>query len=162
MMRVIVGALLVLALAGAANADIWKSCGKPSDDFAVSKVTIKPDPPVIGKPLMVSASGTLDKDVTAGWIKLQIKYGAITLINKNMSLCEVAAKTPDHCPFKKGPITISLTETIPSIAPPGDYTGHIVLQDQVEHEIACVNLDLKMSGLDQGIDGRFTKLQMKK
>lgn len=156
-MRVIL-ALALLAFAGVARADIWTSCGSATDDFQVANVRITPDPPKIGQAVNVSVSGTLKTAVTSGSVDVTIKYGSITLIHQTLDLCEVVDKTAYRCPFAAGPLTISLSQTIPSIAPPGDYTGHITISDQNSHEVACVNLKLTMTSSSLSTFGRFNKM----
>lgn len=44
--------------------DIWSNCGNSTDYLQIKNVTITPDPPKIGSPISVFASGQLRKHQT--------------------------------------------------------------------------------------------------
>eukprot|EP01111_Echinosteliopsis_oligospora_P018566 TRINITY_DN85_c0_g2_i1.p1 TRINITY_DN85_c0_g2~~TRINITY_DN85_c0_g2_i1.p1 ORF type:complete len:142 (-),score=23.97 TRINITY_DN85_c0_g2_i1:77-502(-) len=133
---------LVLLLATLCTADIWTSCGSSSDHFSIGTVTITPDPPVKGQNITVSATGTLNEQVPNGTVTLLVKYDTfITILKKTETLCQ-----PEYgvdCPLPAGPYTRTISELIPASTPSGHYTANVVLNDQNNQEIACINLDLK-------------------
>eukprot|EP01133_Synstelium_polycarpum_P014230 gene14230-16790_t len=130
---------VILCFTAPIFAEIWSSCGTASDHFTIGNVVITPDPPQKGQNINVTASGTLNEQVTSGNVALLVKYGFITLINKNLPLCEPA--NPFPCPLAAGPYEKSIVQMIPDAAPPGTYTAHVVVTDQNNQEIACINAD---------------------
>ena len=143
-------------------------------------VVIKPDPPVKGQPLTINATVALCRSVdhqaafhglisftaeqvTAGTVKIVVKYSIITVLNKSYSLCDLLAQAGTKCPVAPGTYTSSITETIPSSAPSvryvssinicfdcplftiqGKYTGNVEITDQKGVELACINLSLSL------------------
>lgn len=65
-------------------------CKDPSDYIGkIDFVDLSPNPPVPGQKLMVKANGTFSKDIEEGaTVFLQVKYGLITLIKTEQSLCD--------------------------------------------------------------------------
>ncbi|WP_406115992.1 ML domain-containing protein [Kitasatospora purpeofusca] len=108
----------------------WTNSGTPADSFSVDNVTYTPDPPVKGKDLTVTLTGTLAAPITGGTITTKLKYGIITVVNESAPLDAAAAGS--YSPQT----TISLTQDMPS----GSYAGNVSLVDQDSIEIASVNI----------------------
>ncbi|KYQ89104.1 hypothetical protein DLAC_10336 [Tieghemostelium lacteum] len=142
MNKSIIFVFVLLALATPALCDIWTWCGTSADHLTINSVTITPDPPVKGQLLTVTASGTLNEQVTAGNAHITVKYGFITLINENQNIC--SSENPIPCPIAAGQYSHTINVTIPSSAPSGKYTGNVVITDQNSQEITCVNVDLDL------------------
>jgi len=60
---------------------------------------------------------------------LQVKYGLITLIKANESLCEQMEKVDKSCPLEKGDLEFQKTVQLPAEIPPVSlgYTSRIEL-----------------------------------
>jgi len=138
--------VLLLAFSVAIScADIWTNCGTGSDDLQLTGVVVTPNPPVKGKDVNITITGTLKKDVTSGSVQLTVKFGVITLINKAFDLCDEAGQTSTPCPIKANAnYWNTLIESIPSSAPGGTYSGKIVGTDQDKNEIACATIAFKL------------------
>eukprot|EP01132_Coremiostelium_polycephalum_P010771 gene10771-13188_t len=134
--------VFVLFAIAFATADIWTNCGSSSDHFQISSVSITPDPPVKGQLLTVTASGNLDETITAGNVHILVKYGFITLINQNENFC--SSDNPIPCPVQPGSYSHTVNATIPGNAPSGKYTGNVVVTDQNNQEVACIDLSFSL------------------
>jgi len=133
--------LLVIAFAYAAPPQ-WTSCGTASDHFTIDNVVVTPSTPVKGELVIVSATGTLNEEVTAGNVHVTVKYGFITLINQNVDFC--SSENPVPCPVPAGTYTHTVNATIPANAPSGTYKANIVATDQNSQEIACIDVTLNL------------------
>jgi len=120
--------------------DIWSSCAKAGDVLSGLSVVITPDPPVKGQDVKVSAKGTLSTAVTSGNVNIQISVLGIPVINENKDICTIDPSI--SCPFPAGPVSITVTQSIPSSVPSGDYAGKVVITDQSGAEVTCVDLKL--------------------
>ncbi|GAM21991.1 hypothetical protein SAMD00019534_051660 [Acytostelium subglobosum LB1] len=132
-----------------ANADIWTNCGTPSDKFTITNVVITPDPPIKGQEIVVSASGTLSETVTGGTAHMTVKYGFITVLNKQENLCDIP-NSPYPCPIAAGPYSRTVNATIPGNVPGGSYKINVVLNDENNAEIACIDVAVKFEGKGEG------------
>ncbi|KAN0012283.1 hypothetical protein ACTFIU_007581 [Dictyostelium citrinum] len=121
---------------------IWKSCGTSQDIFHINSILVKPTPPVKGKLVKINVNGTFIKDVVGGEAKIIAKYNNImTLYNETNDLCSPTAQAIiGNCPFKKGQYLHSANFTIPTSAPNGYYSGNILLTDNFNNSITCINV----------------------
>ncbi|XP_003387353.2 PREDICTED: putative phosphatidylglycerol/phosphatidylinositol transfer protein DDB_G0278295 isoform X3 [Amphimedon queenslandica] len=126
--------------------DIWTDCSSASDPAKIKSVVINPDPPQRGQSLSVNATVTLSEQVTGGSIKVDIKYGifSITLIDKTLDLCDTVKSAGATCPLAAGDQNLAISESLPSVAPSGEYKGNAVVTDQSGNQLVCINLDFKL------------------
>ena len=72
-----------------------------------------------GQDLLITATGTLGEEVDEGsYVLLNVKYGLITLIKANESLCEQLEKVDQSCPLSEGDLTFQKTVQLPAEIPP--------------------------------------------
>lgn len=91
----------------------FTKCG--TDHLAITSVTMSPDPPVHGKPLVVTFKGTSDADITAGTAHMEVHAFGVKVDSKDFDLCKQAGLT---CPIKAGvAFTASIPYTVPGSAP---------------------------------------------
>jgi len=121
-------------------ADIWSYCGTSKDHFTIGTVSIVPDPPQIGQNLSVVVSGTLDETVSDGSIFINLDFGPIVLLNNTYDLCKMLGTLGISCPLEQGAVKLGVKELIPKQAPPGAYTGKVILSDQNGQELTCIGL----------------------
>ncbi|EFA83724.1 hypothetical protein PPL_02791 [Heterostelium album PN500] len=133
--------VFVVLVLSVVNADIWSNCGNPNDIFQISSVSIVPDPPAKGKDLTVTIGGSLSETLTGGNAHVSVKYGFITILNKDEPICQTNSPIP--CPIEAGPLSKTFTAAIPSNTPSGSYKANIVITDQNKSQIACINVNLK-------------------
>ncbi|KAM9962891.1 hypothetical protein ACTFIW_006112 [Dictyostelium discoideum] len=141
-MRLLLALFFVLALVSPSFTQVWSNCGTAADKFQITNVVLDPPTPVKGQDITISASGILDETVTGGNVAVKVKYGFITLINENVSIC--SSQDPLSCPIAAGDYQKNMTEMIPSDAPSGKYTGNVVITDQNNNEIACIDVDINL------------------
>eukprot|EP00013_Stygamoeba_regulata_P006865 CAMPEP_0177633866 /NCGR_PEP_ID=MMETSP0447-20121125/3066_1 /TAXON_ID=0 /ORGANISM="Stygamoeba regulata, Strain BSH-02190019" /LENGTH=142 /DNA_ID=CAMNT_0019135555 /DNA_START=183 /DNA_END=611 /DNA_ORIENTATION=- len=141
MNSLVLAALLCIFLVGA-TADVWKSCGSGSDHVKINSVTITPDPPKKGQSLSITANVTLDEQLTAGTLHVELKYSIITVLNKTLDLCDTI-QPYQACPIAAGNYQRTVSEDLPSDIPAGHYTGQVKVLDQASAELACIALDLE-------------------
>ncbi|KAN0045345.1 hypothetical protein ACTA71_005722 [Dictyostelium dimigraforme] len=142
-MRLLLAILFVLCFSRTILSSIWSKCGDYSTDkLQIENVIITPDVPVKGEQITVTVSGILTEDVTGGTASITVRYGFITLLNKEYDIC--SSEDPIPCPIDAGSYQKTITETIPASAPPGSYTGNFVLKDQEGNRITCINFDLHL------------------
>ena len=71
-----------------------------------------------GKTLSIKAHGNFTETVQDGsYIKVQVKYGLITLLNNQFDLCEQMSNVDEKCPLS-GEKTITKDVEIPKTVPP--------------------------------------------
>ena len=71
-----------------------------------------------GQTLSIKAHGNFTEIVEAGsYIKVQVKYGLITLLNNQFDLCEQMSNVDEECPLS-GEKTITKDVEIPKQVPP--------------------------------------------
>ncbi|EFA83725.1 hypothetical protein PPL_02792 [Heterostelium album PN500] len=136
-MKSIIIVFVTIFMLAYVNAGIWTTCGTPADKVS-SRIT--PNPPVKGQDLTISVVGNMTETVNGGNVHINVKYGFIVIINTDEPLCQVGPPIP--CPIQAGPFSKSLTVSIPSNLPSGEYKGNLVLTDPSKNEIACVNIDI--------------------
>jgi hypothetical protein len=130
---------LALCFAVASAQSSWsQTCtGSGTATLTVSSVTLNPDPPVLGQNDTVTLTGTLGEQITQGAsIALQITYFGIPVFNGNYDVCAENA-----CPLGPGDVTASIVvlgDSLPPIAPPGQYIATATFNDQAGATIACV------------------------
>lgn len=72
-----------------------------------------------GKTLSIEATGTLSQDIEEGAkVRLQVKYGLITLIKQEASLCDYVKEVDLECPLKKGDLKLTKDVDLPKEIPP--------------------------------------------
>ncbi|KAM9982443.1 hypothetical protein ACTFIZ_006975 [Dictyostelium cf. discoideum] len=141
-MRLLLALFFILALVSPSFTQVWSNCGTAADKFQITSVVLDPPTPVKGQDITISASGILSETVTSGNVAVKVKYGFITLINENVAIC--SSEDPLSCPIAAGDYQKNMTEMIPSDAPAGKYTGNVVITDQNNDEIACIDVDINL------------------
>jgi len=112
-----------------------------TDDYIldIDYINIQPNPPVIGQSFAIEAKGTLGKNITEGaYIKLEVSFGFIKLIQQTIGLCDQVGAVDMECPIEKGPIRIVKEADIPKEAPPGQYTIKADVYTVDNEKITCM------------------------
>ncbi|MFJ8870406.1 ML domain-containing protein [Streptomyces sp. NPDC102473] len=113
----------------------WSNGGSANDSFTLRSVACDPYPPVKGKDLTVTLTGTLAEPIMGGSTKALLKYGFVTVVNDSTPLQAAEA----------GPYTARQVISIPEGAPRGAYMLNVVLTESGGTEIASVNIELRLS-----------------
>lgn len=117
----------------------WRGCDKASVPFTPKEVNLSPDPPVIGKEVFFTIKGDATRNVAGGTLEVLVSFAGTPIFQESEDLC---GKTT--CPIKKGPISISYSQELPPIAPPGDYEVQVVARDPAGTELMCVIVDFSL------------------
>ncbi|TPX39739.1 hypothetical protein SeLEV6574_g07012 [Synchytrium endobioticum] len=120
-------------------------CATDNDIFEVESITLTPDPPQKGQPLVIEARGTLKEDVVAGAIAdVRVKLGLIKLFEQRLDICEQIKQIDLECPIQKGYHVIERSIQVPNELPTGKYTVHINGSNADARPITCVNVEFRM------------------
>jgi len=116
-------------------------CADPKDYIlSIDYADLKPNPPVPGENLTISASGVFSKDVNPGTkVLLQVKYGLITLIKQEADLCDQIGNVDLECPLEEGPMKLTKDVKIPKEVPHGKYTVMADVYTEEGEKVTCLN-----------------------
>ncbi|KAG2427647.1 hypothetical protein HXX76_012297 [Chlamydomonas incerta] len=130
-------ALFVLSAASLAFADkmSWVPCDAGLTAFSPSSVVLTPDPPVIGSPATFVISGDIGNELQGGSVDMTVSFSGLPIYSSSSDLC-----TKTTCPVPAGPISLTIVQLLPPIAPPGDYGLQVVARGPDGSELACVNV----------------------
>ncbi|KAF1987503.1 hypothetical protein K402DRAFT_392766 [Aulographum hederae CBS 113979] len=121
-------------------------CSDPRDDIIqIKSVDLDPNPPKPGAPLSITASGNITKEIEAGAkVHLQVKYGVITLINREADLCDQVGNVDLACPLKKDEMKLTKDVSLPNEIPPGRYTVLADVFTKDKEKITCLHATVDM------------------
>lgn len=146
----------IVALAQCKTVDIkWKDCSDSSYHGKVKDIKITPNPPVLGKPISVEATGSLDEGVSGGQYELKIKK-LITILDHKDNVCgNSTIKLPLGmgsitvvgltCPTKAGTVTLGQDMTISESAPSGTIDIDLTAKDAKGGNLVCVSVTATVS-----------------
>jgi hypothetical protein len=144
----------LLAVASATTLKVtWTSCGSSSDHAQLKDVTYTPNPPVLGKPLEITVTGTSDEEVTGGDVQFTVGAFGKQLLQKDLNVCgdstidlplgmgsiDVHGLT---CPQAKGDFTLHQSVKLPAFDPASTATVHVVAKDQSSNQLLCLDLTI--------------------
>ncbi|KAK3687537.1 putative phosphatidylglycerol/phosphatidylinositol transfer protein [Podospora appendiculata] len=110
-----------------------------SDIIIIENVVLTPNPPEAGTTLNIEATGIVKETIEDGaYVKLQVKYGYIRLINTQADLCEQIKNVDLECPIEKGKISIVKAIDLPKEIPPGKYTVEADVFSKDNEHITCL------------------------
>ncbi|KAK5167214.1 Phosphatidylglycerol/phosphatidylinositol transfer protein [Saxophila tyrrhenica] len=115
-------------------------CQDPKDDILdLESVDLDPNPPLPGKTLKITATGTLSQNVTEGAkVHLQVKWGLVTIIKMTNDLCDAGKEVDLKCPIEKGEITLEKEVKLPKEIPPGKYNVIADVETKDEDRVTCL------------------------
>ncbi|KAL6926786.1 hypothetical protein ACO0SA_004892 [Hanseniaspora valbyensis] len=91
----------------------------------IETIEMVPQPPKIGKQLVMTAKGVTTDVITEGsYIEVTVKLGLIQILKKNFDLCELLLDNDDlglECPVSPGVYELYKEVEIPEQAPAGKY-----------------------------------------
>ncbi|KAE8131470.1 putative ML domain protein [Aspergillus pseudotamarii] len=124
-------------------------CDDPADDILdIKQVDLSPNPPLPGKTLVITASGTLHEKIEDGaYVLLEVKYGLITLLRQTANLCEQLVNVDLKCPLGPGDMTLTKQVDLPKQIPPGKYTVQADVYTKDNERITCLKaLNIEFKG----------------
>ncbi|KAM9980270.1 hypothetical protein ACTFIZ_006509 [Dictyostelium cf. discoideum] len=138
MIKTIILLLINFMLILIVNGDIWNYCeGNINPTFKINKLTLLPDPPLVGKDVTVSLEGSLNEQITSGSSIFNVAFfingGWRQLPTFHNDICKVLS-----CPVSAGPFTYSTSIKVPIFTPHGQYKGQLTLTDQSNRNVTCL------------------------
>lgn len=112
---------------------------RKNDLITIDEVVLSPNPPEAGKTLTIQATGTVKETIVEGaYVKLQVKYGYIKLLDTTADLCEEIKNVDLTCPIEKGQISITKDVDLPKEIPPGKYIVQADVFSNDDDHITCL------------------------
>jgi len=139
----------VLALVGGAQSQSVSSCGAAGDHFSNVKITLSPDPPVLGQPFSFNMEGDLDEALAGGNANIDLNVKALGIINEPVKASAPFTYSPGvasgHTTVTVGPVNL------PKVPLPGgvDVTGTVKITNTKKEPVACIKMDLKIGGASE-------------
>ncbi|RCI08537.1 hypothetical protein L249_8924 [Ophiocordyceps polyrhachis-furcata BCC 54312] len=113
-------------------------------------------PEASGSNLTIEARGIVHKDILEGaYVRINVKWGLITLLNSKMDLCEQTSHIDLECPIKAGDMSLKKTVQLPSAIPDGTYHVMADVYSKNEEHITCLTASITFSG-----QGLFSNLEL--
>lgn len=117
-----------------------------TDLVTISRVDLSPNPPLPGKKLDITATGTVHKRIEDGaYIKIVVKYGLIRLLSTTLDLCEHLNEVDMECPVEPGDLSLTKSVDLPSQIPPGKYNVVADVYSADDEPITCLTADVKFN-----------------
>ncbi|KAI8865310.1 hypothetical protein GQ42DRAFT_166110 [Ramicandelaber brevisporus] len=126
-----------------ANAFTYTVCSKPGAIGTVSNVSLKPDPPVSGQTLTVTADITLGATVTGGTVKATAQLGLFPWTT-TYDICTIAGQQGDPCPLAPGLHHLVISQQVPGGLSGATVSLKVVGTTTSGQEIACVQGSAKL------------------
>lgn len=114
------------------------NCGVNTDSFQFNNLLIEPNPPLKNKDLNIKVMGKVIKIIERGDLDVNIKLGAITLINKKYQFCSQIEEFNDKCPISLGEKVYTKSFTLPNV-PSGIYNIKLYGPN-----ILCLNIHIRI------------------
>lgn len=119
----------------------WKLC---SDDgpFKPDSVVLSPDPPQIGQDISFDIQGAYEHgdSIPTGVLDVTVNFMGTPIFETEWDLC---SKT--QCPINPGKLDIHYGQTLPPIAPPGDYQVQLIAKDAGDAQLLCLLVDFQIA-----------------
>ncbi|KAL4560656.1 hypothetical protein LXL04_032809 [Taraxacum kok-saghyz] len=80
-----------------------------------------------------------DKPLSSGKVVIDVAYFGFHVYSQTGDLCDDTA-----CPISPGDFTVSYSQLLPTIAPPGSYTLTLKMEDDNEKELTCIKFDFSI------------------
>ncbi|KAJ2655959.1 hypothetical protein IWW48_005277 [Coemansia sp. RSA 1200] len=111
--------------------DIIRDISEDDDIVDIEYVTLDPEKPKRSSPVHLNALAHIKEPIAAATANVRVKYGFLTLLNRNYNLCEeLKSNLNKTCPVDKGPIEVDIDVDIPGFIPPVNsdekHLGHIL------------------------------------
>jgi hypothetical protein len=139
----------IFGLLGGVQSQSVASCGAAGDHFSNVKITLSPDPPVLGQAFSFTMEGDLDEALAGGSANVDLNVKALGIINEPVKVSSPFTYSPGvasgHSTVTVGPVNL------PKIPLPGgvDVTGTVKITDTKKEPVACIQLNLKVGGASE-------------
>ncbi|ORX69216.1 hypothetical protein DL89DRAFT_284520 [Linderina pennispora] len=102
--------------------DVIKDVSHEDDLVDIKYVDMDPEYPVRKTPVHINAQAYVKDRIEAATANVRVKYGFITLLNRNYDLCEeLKTNLNKTCPVDEGVIEVNVDVDVPGFVPPGNF-----------------------------------------
>ncbi|GBF92955.1 hypothetical protein Rsub_05791 [Raphidocelis subcapitata] len=108
--------------------------------FNVTDVAINPNPAVHGQDIYVSLTGNNTREVTGATLSVTIYYRGWPVQRQSRDICGGERPVTPACPFEPGNLTITSSDYVPIVAPPGPYSMRMQAWDQNQVGVMCIDI----------------------
>merc|ERR1712000_430171 len=138
----------------------WSDCSSDASHGKITSLVTDPDPLQLGSTGHVTASGTLDKDLTDAEYNIVVKVLGVKVVDNTHSMCsdnsfdiKVAGVKVGHvdvtaldCPLAAGALRVDMDLSLTGVVPAGvgGATISLTAQDADAEELACMEMDAKI------------------
>ncbi|XP_022141999.1 putative phosphatidylglycerol/phosphatidylinositol transfer protein DDB_G0282179 [Momordica charantia] len=105
----------------------------------VAALEVSPDPVKSGKPATFTVSASTDKVLSGGKFGVEVSLFGMHIHSEAHDLCEVTS-----CPVVPGKFSLAHSQSLPPFTPPGSYSVKILLKDNKNRQLTCINFKLKI------------------
>eukprot|EP00475_Leptophrys_vorax_P020352 TRINITY_DN2782_c0_g1_i3.p1 TRINITY_DN2782_c0_g1~~TRINITY_DN2782_c0_g1_i3.p1 ORF type:complete len:591 (-),score=162.89 TRINITY_DN2782_c0_g1_i3:2053-3825(-) len=138
------GVVLAALFAGAIATSVpFTKCGDGVVD--VNNIDATPFPLKAGDSTTIKASGNLRQLFTGGQYTIKVLLGSLQIYTTSGDVCQLSSDF--KCPVAAGPVVISKSLDIPSIAPTGEYTIILSVANADSTPALCVSLNASISSV---------------
>ncbi|KAL8214404.1 hypothetical protein R6Q57_003853 [Mikania cordata] len=118
----------------------FRYCNKRKDyAVTVNRVKISPDPITKGTETSFIISAFTDEPLSGGKVVIGVAYFGFSVFSETGDLCASLS-----CPIPAGDFTVSYSQFLPAVAPPGSYTLTLQVQDSNKKELTCIKFDFSI------------------
>ena len=146
----LIGLLVVLLISNIEGQSLtWNICKRyPKQTLTIKSLSVNPNPPQAGNNFQVTINGDLSEEMTSvSTGQVSVSYGGTPMYSGSFDPCQfLASGSNNKCPLAKGPQTLSVIQQITPMAPSGGpYQGTIVINDQNNNVVACIDFNFMMN-----------------
>ncbi|KAJ2880092.1 Phosphatidylglycerol/phosphatidylinositol transfer protein, partial [Coemansia asiatica] len=99
--------------------NIIRDVSEEDDLIDIKYVDLDPEQPKRSTPVHINALAYVKDHIDSATANVKVKYGFITLLNRNYDLCEeLKSNLNKTCPVDEGPIEVSVDVDVPGFIPP--------------------------------------------
>ncbi|KAJ1966136.1 hypothetical protein GGI12_000285 [Dipsacomyces acuminosporus] len=124
---------------------IIRDVSNEDDLVDIDYVHLDPEQPRRSTPVHINALAYVKEPIAAATANIKVKYGFLTLLNRNYDLCEeLKTNLNKTCPVDKGPIEVQVDVDVPGFIPPGWFHLEAVAwRNEDEKQIGRILADVR-------------------